>query len=314
MTAVPEGGEFDFDADTRLVPGSADGTFQVEISDRWSGIASVNGGFLMATCLKALATAMPFPDPVTVSAFYLRPGGSGPAVITAELIRAGRTTSFGQASLLQAGKEVLRITAAFADLGAAPPKAALTPRYTGAAPPGLPAPEECGRVEGILGISMARRFEYRASSVPGWITGKPSGEPFAEFWIRFADGRPADTLTLPFIVDACPPAVLELGMSSTTIELTVHVRARPAPGWLACRTSTRFVSGGYHEEDFEVWDCTGALVAQSRQLALVRPFDSLVLARRRALPPDTIRVRPGTVAGLRARLRRRCRYAACRKT
>jgi acyl-CoA thioesterase len=118
---------------------------------------------------------------------------------------------------------------------------------------------------------MAQRFEYRAPAWPGWMAGKPSGEPFYEFWMRFADERPADTLTLPFIVDAAPPAVLELGASgSTTIELTVHVRARPAPGWLACRVYTRHVSGGYHEEDFEAWDATGTLVAQARQLALVR--------------------------------------------
>jgi hypothetical protein len=49
----------------------------------------------------------------------------------------------------------------------------------------------------------------------------------------------------------------------------VHVRARPAPGWLACRVLTRHVIGGYHEEDFEVWDSRGTLVAQSRQLALL---------------------------------------------
>jgi acyl-CoA thioesterase len=64
--------------------------------------------------------------------------------------------------------------------------------------------------------------------------------------------------------------VLELGASSTTIQLTVHLRAKPAPGWLACRATTRFVSGGYHEEDFEIWDANGTLVAQSRQLALLR--------------------------------------------
>ncbi len=77
-------------------------------------------------------------------------------------------------------------------------------------------------------------------------------------------------LTLPLIVDAAAPVVLELGALSTTIELTVHVRARPAPGWLACRVATRYVTGGYHEEDFELSDSTGALVAQSRQLALIR--------------------------------------------
>jgi len=269
MTAEPEGGEFDFDAATRLLPGAADGTFEVDISDRWSGTASVNGGFLMANCVKALDAVLPFPDPITVSGLYLRPGNAERSLITTEVIRSGRTTAFGQASLFQGGKEALRVTAAFADLSA------VTPKYAGLTPPKLPDPAECQRLGGILGISMARRFEYRAPVAPGWLAGKPSGEPYAEFWMRFADGRPIDTLTLPFITDAAPPAVLELGLGSTTIELTVHVRARPAPGWLACRTYTRFVSGGYHEEDFEVWDSTGTLVAQSRQLALVRPAGSL---------------------------------------
>jgi acyl-CoA thioesterase len=263
--------DYDFDAETRLTP-AGDGAFEVMISDRWSGLASVNGGFLMATCLRALATVLPFPDPVTVSGLYLRPGNAGPSAIRTELIRAGRTTAFGEAHLLQAGKEVLRVTTAFADLSAALPKSGVSPQYAGGTPPKLPAPEDCLRLTGISAISMAERFEYRAPAAPGWMAGSPSGDPFAEFWMRFADGRPADTMTLPFIVDAAPPAVLELGMSSTTIELTVHVRARPAPGWLACRSSTRFVSGGYHEEDFEIWDSAGVLVAQSRQLALVRPF------------------------------------------
>ena len=56
---------------------------------------------------------------------------------------------------------------------------------------------------------------------------------------------------------------------SSTLELSVHVRAHPAPGWLACRATTRYVINGYHEEDFEIWDSTGTLVAQSRQLALL---------------------------------------------
>ena len=43
--------------------------------------------------------------------------------------------------------------------------------------------------------------------------------------------------------------MLELGETgSATIELTVHLRAHPAPGWLACRASTRHVMDGYHDE------------------------------------------------------------------
>jgi hypothetical protein len=49
----------------------------------------------------------------------------------------------------------------------------------------------------------------------------------------------------------------------------MHVRARPAPGGLACRVSTNYLIDGYHEEDFEISDSTGRLVAQSRQLALL---------------------------------------------
>lgn len=259
-----EGTEFDFDAETRLTPGPEDGTFGVAISDRWSGLASVNGGFLMATCLKALATVLPFPDPIVVSGMYLRPGNPGAATVRVEPVRSGRSTSFGEARLAQGGKEILRVTTAFADLSA------VTPEYAAVTAPKLPDPAECEWIGALPGITLGHRFEYRAPAKPGWMSGRPSGEPSHEFWMRFADGRPADTLTLPFIVDAAPPAVLELGASSTTIELTVHVRARPAPGWLACRIYTRFVSGGYHEEDFEAWDSTGVLVAQSRQLGLVR--------------------------------------------
>jgi hypothetical protein len=77
-----------------------------------------------------------------------------------------------------------------------------------------------------------------------------------------------DLLAIPVLVDAAPPAVMEIGATgSTTLELTVHVRARPRSPWLACRASTRFVIGGHHDEDFEVWDgAAGHLVAQSRQL------------------------------------------------
>lgn len=67
-----------------------------------------------------------------------------------------------------------------------------------------------------------------------------------------------------------PPTVYEIGeFASTTVEMTAHVRALPADGWLAIRARTRHVIGGYHEEDAELWDSAGRLVAHSRQLALL---------------------------------------------
>ena len=53
-------------------------------------------------------------------------------------------------------------------------------------------------------------------------------------WLRLADGREPDPLMLLLARDALPPVAFDLGLSgwTPTLELTVHVRARPAPGWL----------------------------------------------------------------------------------
>jgi acyl-CoA thioesterase len=262
-------GEFEFDTDTRL---EGDGpAFTARIGERWSGHASVNGGFLLALCTRALGRVLPFPDPLVVSGFYLRPGSPGLAHVTTEVIRAGKTTAFGQASLWRDGKEVVRATAAFTDLRQAAARAANGVSFAGLAPPDLPPPQECPLLpaDSVRGITIAQRFEYRTPSMPGWAIGQPSADPTAEFWMRFRDGREADMISLPLLVDAAAPPVLEVGVRSTTVELTVHLRARPAPGWLACRAVTRHLAGGYHEEDFDIWDSAGTLVAQSRQLALV---------------------------------------------
>jgi acyl-CoA thioesterase len=248
---------FAFDSDTAGVSA---------LSGRWNALAGVNGGYMLAVCVRALGDVMPFPDPLAVSAFFLRPGTVGPADISAEVLRAGKTTAFGQTALSQSGREIVRATAAFSTLGSTG-----GPEFHGTKAPDLPPPEDCVApdISMVPEVSIARRVEYRAPTLPGWVTGSPSGTPLGEFWMRFRDGREPDVWSLPLFVDAAPPAVMELGVMSTTLELTVHVRARPAPGWLACRVSTKFLTGGYHEEDFEIWDSAGSLVAQSRQLALV---------------------------------------------
>ena len=250
-----------FDEDTRISP---DGS--LTLTDRWNGIAGlVNGGYQLTVCVQALARVMPYPDPVVVSGFFLRPGTPGPATVDAALLRAGRTMAFGTASLMQDGKETVRTTAAFTTLSHN------EPLFLASTPPQLPPPDECvGFPPAANGdATIAERLDFRVAELPGWARGQPSGNPSLQFWMRFADGRDADLATLPLLVDAAAPAVLEFGAVSTTVELTAHLRAHPASGWLACRAVTRYVSGGYHEEDFEIWDSAGTLVAQSRQLCMI---------------------------------------------
>jgi len=265
-------GDYAFDADTSVRASDAvPGSFEASLSGRWDGTnGAVNGGYMLAVCLRALGQVVPFPDPIVISGFFLRPGTAGPAVVRTSVARSGRTTAFGEAVLVRPdGKEVVRATAAFATLGSA------GPAFVDGAPPSLPPPPDCVAVPvGSFGLAtIAERVEFRSASLPGWFRGTPTGRPASEFWMRFADGRDADLYSLPLLVDSTAPSVLELGMTSATVQLTVHLRGHPAPGWLACRAAARFVSGGYHEEDFEVWDSAGTLVAQSRQLAVLLPAE-----------------------------------------
>ena len=218
-------------------------------------------------CLQALRRDLPFPDPLVASATYLRPAAIGPAEMHTEVVRAGRRVATGEARLIQDGKETVRVVATFGDLDAANGRTEV-PR----------GPRTCRRrttrsrcpTARCPSVSITERLDYRPAELPGWAQGRPTGEAELAVWMRFRDGREADPLALTALVDAAAPAVLELGAhGSATIQLTVHVRGRPAPGWLACRATTRYLIGGYHEEDFEIWDSEGRLVAQSRQFALL---------------------------------------------
>lgn len=210
---------------------------------------------------------LPHPDPLAVSTFFLARGAPGPVEVATDIGRQGGRFSTGAAHLYQDGQELVRTTAAFTDLARSQGPTTLLGEK-----PNLPHPEATIDPIGdtqLPGVTLTDHVEFGFPTLSGWQQGQPNGDPRTEFWIRFKGGRDADTLSLPLLVDAAAPVVLELGAAgSTTLQLTTHIRGRPAPGWLACRVATRYLIGGYHEEDFEIWDFDGDLVAQARQLAL----------------------------------------------
>jgi acyl-CoA thioesterase len=73
--------------------------------------------------------------------------------------------------------------------------------------------------------------------------------------------------------DAFPPAILDLFPARwvPTLQYSVYVRARPETGWIQASLRTRSMVDGLLEEDGELYDGAGRLVAQSRQLALLLP-------------------------------------------
>ncbi|MYW63671.1 thioesterase family protein [Streptomyces sp. SID8379] len=273
-------GDSEFDRDTEVTRREP-GVYDIDLSAGWTIINAVNGGYLLAVLGRALADALPHTDPFTISAHYLTASAPGPAVIRTDVVRTGRTLSTGQASLFQYaedGTEVerIRVLASYGDLDALPDDVRTT-----AKPPAIPpveqcfgagdAPEDAPRIPGSSAITD--RLDVRLDPATlGWALGAPSGKGEMRAWFGLADGRDADPLSLLLTVDALPPTAFEMGLKGwvPTVELTVHVRCRPAPGPLRVSITTRNLAGGFLEEDAEVWDAQDRMVAQSRQLARVR--------------------------------------------
>ncbi|MFI2379692.1 thioesterase family protein [Streptomyces sp. NPDC018964] len=270
-------GASEFDRDTALTP-RAPGVYDIDLSADWTIFNAVNGGYLLAVLGRALEDTLPHADPFTLSAHYLTASRPGPAVVRTETVRTGRTLSTGQASLFQfdeQGDEVerIRVLASYGDLDSLPDDVRTT-----AEPPVIPPMEQCfGTEDGPApvdgGSAITERLMLKLDpSTLGWALGQPSGKGEMRAWFGLADGRDPDPFALLLAVDALPPTAFELGLTGwvPTVELTVHIRCRPAPGPLRVSVTTRNLAGGFLEEDAEVWDSADRLVAQSRQLARAR--------------------------------------------
>lgn len=269
----------DFDHDTAvtplapLQPGPGSATFAGHVHPAWNIGANPNGGYLLALAAQALRQRTPSqPDALSISVHYLRPGLAGQACqVDTQLLRSGRTLSTCRASLLQDGQARLELLAAMGDLGdaqAMPAPLLSLPR------PEIPPPEACpmrsAPAQGV-NLPILDRLDIRLH--PDEAEPGAAGRARISGWIRFTDGRPPDALACLLMADAFPPAVFGLlGAVGwvPTIELTVQLRCRPAPGWLLGQFWSHDLRDGRVVEDGALWDSRGQLVAQSRQLALVR--------------------------------------------
>jgi len=250
---------------------TAPGRWATRLSAAWNIGANPNGGYAAASTLRALCQVAGQPDPVSVTTHYLRPGlGDRPGEILTELVKPGRRVSTAAGRLIQDGKERLRMLAAFADLSA---EGASSHPEQSLPPPRLPPPDRCrARITLDQGIDLpiASRLDVRID--PAFAEPGAAGRAEIAGWVRFADGRPPDSAALVLFADAFPPSPYGLlGQVGwvPTLELTVHVRRRPAAGWIAARFRSRDLADGTMVEDGELWDEAGNLVARSRQLALL---------------------------------------------
>ena len=258
-----------FDADTALEPAGA-GRWRAEISDRWFVGRGPNGGFLAAIAVRLMEALVDDPArvPRSLTLHFLEAASAGPIELGGAVERSGRSTTAVSLRMEQGGRPVAL------GLGALAVWRDGERDHLATAPPGVARPEDLPEMA-VSDVpdapAFVHNYEWR------WATDPAPGErALVGGWIRAPGDRTVDHVAVAAFADAFPPAVFPLiGRVATapTIDLTIHFRAPlrdVGAEWVLGAFRTRRVAGGFFEEDGELWSEDGTLLAQSRQLAMLR--------------------------------------------
>lgn len=251
------------------VSDAATNVVETRISAHWTINDLPNGGYLMALLANAMLHRSTKKGLAIATATYISRSTPGKATILLEPIAASKQFERIQARLVQEGRERIRAFATFMDQS----PACRTNRHE-ADPPSVAPREACFAIPQMPKFTLFDQMEVLLDpACTGWITGRLSERSLQKGWIRFRQPRAYDVLSLLLIADAFPPPVyasMGVGAWVPTIELSINVRKLPSTQWLKCIFRTRFITCGMLEEDGQVWDEAGELIAVSRQIAQYR--------------------------------------------
>ncbi|GAB06079.1 thioesterase family protein [Gordonia amarae] len=237
----------------------------------------VHGGTLqmvaVAAARQAFAELAPMAGglgPVAIASDYLSAPNPGVVDVEVSVRKHGRTVAVLTVDIAQGGRTMVASTVTLAYGGEGEPvhRAPHGLDTVPVAPPadGVSVDDSpmCDIVHFGPALDMmldpktfhVMRGETGPSRIVGWARPKGS-EPDLDFAV--------------LVADASPPVVMNLGMFgwAPTVQLTTYLRRDPAPGWLRFENSSVQVGPGMFEADHLVVDSTGAVVTQSRQLALL---------------------------------------------
>ncbi|MEU4598821.1 thioesterase family protein [Nocardia sp. NPDC023988] len=226
---------------------------------RW--LTEADASYARMAPIAASSDFLGAPDPGKVEyAVHIRKKGRQICLVDAELIQNDRTLVRTAFTFGHLDATATRWSGPDSDMPAEPTDAAL--RYTPDSPMGK-----------IVHVSQGAHVLLD----PTWgefLRGE-TGDPRLRLWIRPFDGDEADPLVRAafamMAADMSPPVPMNLGHFgwSPTVQMTTYLRRVPAPGWLRVIATSREVGERMFDEDQLVLDSTGAVVAQSRQLALI---------------------------------------------
>lgn len=262
-----------FSRDTAVTP-LGEGRFRGRIDRGWWVERGPNGGYVGALLECALEQAVGAPDRQlrSFTVHYLAPPAEGDVEVLTTVERSGRSLTSVSARLMQGERALAIAVGAFSS-------SRPSVEFCDVVMPDVPSPESlaAGRpAGGPPPIPMTARYDMR------WAVGgtpfSGSAEALAGGWIRFSDPEPLGAAALVALADAwMPPLFTRVSrfLAVPTVDLTVHVRGlipEDYDDWCLVVFRSSMAADGFVEEDGQIFTRNGALLAQSRQLAVMLPI------------------------------------------
>ncbi|MEV6388504.1 thioesterase family protein [Nocardia xishanensis] len=256
------------------------GRYAGVIDDIWTIGEKVHGGTMVAASAAAATRWLRASDPtltemapISASSDFLGAPEPGEVEYEVHIRKVGRQICLADTTLSQNGRAMVRTAFTFGHLDDMDPLHA--PEHSDM--PAEPAADAIGYEGSPMGkiVHVAKGADLYLDRKWAKFLEGAQGEPRLRLWMRPFDGDQRDAdVSMYFAMmaaDMSPPVPANLGQFgwAPTVQMTTYLRRRPAPGWLRVIATSHEVGGRMFDEDQLVLDSTGAVVAQSRQLALI---------------------------------------------
>ena len=278
----------EFERDT-AVTATGDGRFRAHISPGWWIVMGPNGGYVAAIALRAAVDAVgdAARRPISATFHYLRPPTEGDVDIDVTVERSGRTVTNVSVRMTQDGR---LLVLALVALGVQregslefderdSPNGSGLPAHPDGSPMAHWSQIAAAPIDPERDIPMRSRYDMRWGFGAAPFAGEPGSVADSVGWLRLKDAQPVDEMVLVAMSDAWMPPVFSRSTEQVvvpTVDLTVHFRGRPSPSlvgddaqWCFVRFASPVARDGYLVEHGSVWDASGRLLADVRQLAVL---------------------------------------------
>lgn len=263
---------------TTVERSDTEGVFDAVIDRVWTIGPKVHGGTMLAICAAAAKAQLDDESvqPLAVSVSYLSAPDPGEVRLEAIVRKRGKQVSHVDVEMAQGDRIAVRavVTLGRPDVDEPRHEVASSLASMPAEPPADTEPIGGDHPMASI-VHVAQGCEMRIDPTSAHFLTGTKGESEVRMWVRpfGGDEEHADTAVLFALMtgDISAPVTMNRGMFgwAPTVQLTAYLRKQPAAGWLRVAATSTVIGGTWFEEDHLVLDSEGAVVVQSRQLAMV---------------------------------------------